>query len=98
MELKQYQEALFEKAEKGTITSRRQELVKEILDLINAEREHTRYKPITARAVAIKVAHLKEQDLQYMISVGKDYQSRHGSFSKYFFGSLKAERSYPQVA
>lgn len=91
MNLEQYKQNLFNK--ETNITNRRQELVKELLDLINIERVGTKYRPITARAVAIKVSHLSETDLTWLISTGKDYKNRHGSFSKYFFGVLKAKNN-----
>lgn len=52
---------------------------------INKEREGTKYEPMTARGVAIKVGHLKRQDLVYL---AKECD-RKGEWGKIFFGSLK---------
>lgn len=84
---------------KSNITNERQAVIKEFVDEINKERP-AKYKDgngkiktlpvLTARAVAIKLGHIKEiQDLYHFLSVCKDYRNRNGSFSKCFFGSLK---------
>lgn len=70
-------------------TSERAETIKEFVDAINAERVNTKFKKISPRLVAIKLAHLKQEDLYYFLSVCKDYRVRNGSFSKAFFGMLK---------
>ena len=64
-------------------------VLKDILDIINNERVNTKFKPYSGKLLGIKLAHIATQDLYYILSVGKDYKNRHGSFSKYFFGSLK---------
>lgn len=47
-------------------------------------------KPTTARAIAIKLSHIKsKQDLYYFLSICKDYKTRKGSFGKIFWGALK---------
>jgi hypothetical protein len=75
---------------KPKITNERQLVIKEFVDEINKERNNTKWKPITARAVAIKLSHIKSlSDLYYFLSVCRDYAHRNGSFSKCFFGSLK---------
>lgn len=66
-------------------------VIKDILEIINSERVNTKYKPLTGRGIAIKVSHIPTNDLYYILSVGKDYKARKGSFSKYFFGSLKTK-------
>jgi hypothetical protein len=86
MNLEQYKLNLFKETK---ITNRRQELLKEIIDEINKERIDTKYKPVSPKAIAIKCSHLKEQDLNYFISICKDYKHKKGSFSKCFFGALK---------
>jgi len=84
---------------KPKITNERQTVIKEFVDEINKERP-LKYKdkngkiktllPVTPKAVAVKLGHVKNlQDLYYFLSVCKDYKSRHGSFSKAFFGALK---------
>lgn len=75
---------------KPKITNERQSVIKEFVDEINKERTGTKWKPITPRAVAVKLGHIKDiKDLYYFLSVCRDYKNRNGSFSKCFFGSLK---------
>ena len=76
------------KIEKGTekITNQRQLLIKDFLDRLNQERIGTEWKPLTAKAVAIKVAHLSDFDLKYFYKKCSDYK---GSFGRAFFGCLK---------
>lgn len=68
-------------------------VLKDILDIINSERVNTKYKPLTGRGLGIKLSHIETKDLYFILSVGKDYKARNGSFSKYFFGSLKVKKS-----
>lgn len=85
---------LFTKYQQPTLSraTERGELIREIMEAINAERIGTKYKPLTLRAVAVKVGHLKEiSELTYMISICKDSKRRCGSFSKCFFGALKVK-------
>ena len=88
MELGNIQKRLFEKSASSGPNSRRAELIGEITDLVNRDRGG-KYKPLSHKAIAVKVGHLKEHDLEYMLSVGKDYMNRGNSFGKYFFGVLK---------
>lgn len=68
----------------------RNEVIDECFDMINLERKGTKFKPLSKRAIAIKIAHLKtDQDLSYLTSVCRDSKRRTGSFSKAFFGMLK---------
>lgn len=72
------------------ISSERQMVLKEFVDEINKERIGTTWKPITGKAVAMKLSHVKSlQDLYYFLSNCRDYKARNGNFSKCFFGSLK---------
>lgn len=81
-----------EKSEKTRITNERQFILSKFVDEINKERLDTKYKPITGRAVAMKVSHLKDNStLHYFFSQCMDYKNRKGSFSRCFFGSLKVE-------
>lgn len=86
---------------KVVVTSKRAMLIQAIIDMINLERP-TKYKkgdkwvvlkkissPIEKRAIAIKTAHLKDCDLEWLYGNGKEYMQKHGSFSKFVFGSLK---------
>jgi hypothetical protein len=78
--------------------SKRSLIIEEFVNEINKERPYTytningrktKVGLITGKAVALKVAHLQEQDLIYFLSICKDYRNRKGSFSKCFFGSIK---------
>jgi hypothetical protein len=69
--------------------SERAELIGYFADQINRERKGTKYRAVTYRYIAVKLAHLSVFDLHYLKNQARDYQDRHGSFSKYFFGSLK---------
>lgn len=83
--------ALFVEVGSGTEKRKteRGELLEFFLGKINTERKGTKYKPLTIRALAVKLGHLQLKDLYYMKSVGLDYEHRHGSFSKYLFGAIK---------
>jgi hypothetical protein len=71
--------------------SERAELVGYFADEINKERKGTRYRPVTYRYIGVKLAHIKSlSDLYYLKSTLEDYRTRGNSFSKGFFGSLKA--------
>ncbi len=71
------------------INSERAEIVSKFLDEINKERIGTKFKPMTGKRVAMKLAHVPTKDLYYFLSVCKDSKNRNGSFGKCFFGSLK---------
>lgn len=77
--------------EKSKIVNERQDIISQILACINVERIGTKYKPMTGRAVAIKLSHIPTKDLYYLKSICLDSKNRHGSFSKCFFGSLKCK-------
>lgn len=78
-------------APRSKATSERASLLEEILTEVNSERRGTKYKPLTAKLLGIKLAHMSTTDLYYLISQAKDYQRRHGSFSKYLFGSIRVK-------
>jgi hypothetical protein len=81
-----------DRSQKSKITNERQDILRQFLEEINKERIGTKYKQLTGRAVAMKVAHLKDNGtLYYFLSECKDYKNRNGSFSKYFFGALKVK-------
>lgn len=88
--------------------SKRDENIQFIVEQINKERARDkelrregRYKgkvfpPISFIAVKIKVAHLADTDLEYLITTCKEYSDRgitekdlSKTFSRCFFGSLK---------
>lgn len=72
-------------------TSERASLLEQILEEVNSERRGTKYKPLKAPYLAIRLAHIETKDLYYLISQAKDYKRRHGSFSKYLFGSIRVK-------
>lgn len=81
---------MFDTTQKSRITNERQDIIRQFLEALNLERIGSKYKPLTGRAVAMKVSHLKDNGtLYHFLSCCKDYKSRNGSFSKYFFGALK---------
>lgn len=72
------------------IRSERAFVLSQFVEEINKERLATKWQPITGRAVAMKLSHLKDNGtLYFFLSQCRDYKNRHGSFSKYFFGALK---------
>lgn len=88
--MKQISEIIPSKIEQGTekITNSRQLIIKDFIDIINLERKGTKYKPLTARAIAIKLSHLSEQDLHFFYKKCSNAKS----FSKCFWGCLKNYR------
>lgn len=76
------------KEEKTKIVNERQDLIKQFLDRINGERIGTPYKQMTARGVAIKVAHIKTNELYSFYKKCEEYK---GDFSKCFFGILRVK-------
>lgn len=89
---------------KGKVISKRGMVIQAIIDMINLERP-TKYKkgdkwvelkqiksPIEKRAIAIKVSHLNDAELEWVYHNGKDYKEKTGSFSKFFWGSLKIKQ------
>jgi len=58
---------------------------------INKERTGTKFKQLSPKAIAIKLSHLKLQDLYTFLSLCRDYKNRQKSFSRYFFGALKVK-------
>ena len=67
------------------IVNERQLIIKDFLDAINRERQGTKYKPLTAKFVAVKLGHLSTFDLKFFFK--QCYDSK--SFGKVFFGALK---------
>ncbi len=81
------------KINKSKITSERQDIIRQFMEAINGERLGTKYKPLSPRAVACLVGHIKDNHtLYYFLSTCRDYKQRSGSFSKCFFGSIKIRK------
>lgn len=55
---------------------------------INEERAGTKYKKVSAKLIAIKTAHLSQDDLGYLV---KQCQQK-SNFSKMFYGLLKVKK------
>lgn len=71
-------------------SNERSDIIKQILQSINSERVGTKYKPITAKHLAIRLSHLELTDLYYTHKAASNYS---GPYSKYVFGALKVDKS-----
>ena len=67
-------------------------LLKEILQVVNAERFGTTYKPTTGKRLAIQLSHIPTKDLYYITSQARDMKNRGESFSKYLFWAIKVKK------
>lgn len=76
---------------KKNITNRRQSIIKDFVDAINLERYNTKFKPVTGKQIALRLAHLSEDDMYYFLSQCRKYklENKSHSFSKCFYGALK---------
>lgn len=99
------QEYKLPELKKGRVISKRGMVIQAIIDMINLERP-TKYKkgdklvelkqiksPIEKRAIAIKVSHLNDAELEWVYGTGREYKNKSdkNTFSKFFFGSLKTK-------
>jgi len=71
------------------INSERAELISKFLDRINSGRKGTQYKPMTARGVAMKLAHVPTEDLWAFYRMCDTAKC---GFGAAFFGSLKVKK------
>lgn len=78
----------FKVEETTKATSQRAETIERFLKRLNKDRENTPFKPLTARAVAIKLSHLDQWDLD--IFYKQCEQANH--FSKHFWWALKVQK------
>jgi hypothetical protein len=90
MELQNYIDELQKKAEKKQINSRRAFIISLMVDEINKDRIGTKFPAIKPKAVAIKTSHLGISELDWFHHNCLEYKQRNGSYSKFFFGSLKS--------
>lgn len=85
------QENLFNKYELASapnrIKSERAELVEKFVVRLNEARRNTKYAPLTARAVAVKLGHIPTGDLYAFLRQCE--QAR--CFSSYFWWALKPQ-------
>lgn len=73
--------------------SERAEIISQFVDEINKEREGTKWKPVTARSVAIQLSPIKNNwELYNWLSQCRDYKNRKGSFGKIYFGALDLKK------
>lgn len=68
--------------------SERDELIQTFTDRLNAARKGTKWKPLTCRAVAIRLSHLSVTDMRDFY---RECQ-RAKSFSAYFWWALRPQR------
>ena len=71
----------------GGARCERQELIGQFTSKINAEREGTKYKPVSAKFIAAKLGHLKTSEIRDFYKVC----GSRGEFGKVFFGALKVK-------
>lgn len=86
IKMKRLEDILTIKKRRGTEYT---DLINEFVKEINKERKNTAYKPATWFSVFKKVERMPKQDLYVLLSECRDYQNRHGSFSKRFYGHFK---------
>lgn len=68
-------------------------VINQFKDELNKERVGTKYKPLSFIAVKMKLLKIKElRELYSFLSVCRDSKNRQGSFSRAFFGILKAKK------
>ena len=94
MSLKSMDATLFTKYQKIEIKkaktlSERGNLIGELLLKVNEERVGTKYKPMTAKVMAIKLSSLTLPNLYYLKSICTEYEKQGKSFSKCLFGATK---------
>jgi hypothetical protein len=89
MEIPNFINYLESKSDKKAINNRRAFILSQIIDEINKERFGTKYKLVKAKAIAIKTSHLGVEELDWFHHNCLEYKERAGSYSKFFFGSLK---------
>ena len=85
--------------QKTTAKTPQGELIDQFRHEINIERIKTKYKPMTFMAVKMKLYAIMNntQALHEYLSECKDYKNRNGSFSKRFFGGLKACKEKAEI-
>lgn len=71
-----------------TKLNERQSLIKEFLDRLNAERDSSKFKPLSAARIAMLLAPISTKDLYVFLGSCKDAQS----FSKYFWWSVNPKK------
>lgn len=69
----------------------RQELLKELIEVVNNERKGTKFKPMSPRVFAIKLGHIPTNHLYFLTSVCRDMKKRGKNFSKYLFWAIKPQ-------
>lgn len=77
---------VLEKLTASKKTSERAELIKQFHESINAERKGTKWKPLSAGYIAVRLAGIPTADLYFLLKSCEQGDS----FGKVFFGSIKA--------
>jgi hypothetical protein len=90
MDIPNYLDYLEKKADKKAINNRRAFILSQIVDEINKERLGTKYPIVKPKMIAIKTSHLGVEELDWFHHNCLEYKQRNGSYSKFFFGSLKS--------
>ena len=84
MNIKEY---LPKEIKKTNIKSERAYYISLFLEKLNQSRLGTKYKPLTARCIAVKVGHISTDDL-----AGFYYDcEKEKNFSKYFWWAIRAQ-------
>jgi len=73
---------------KTKITNERQYILSLFEEEVNKAREKAGYKPLSSKALAVKLGHLSTEDLKVFHSQCKNANN----FNKYFWWALKVDR------
>lgn len=74
-------------------TSERASLIEYFVQPINDERLEAKLKPLPTRVIAIRLSHVKTEDLYPFFKSCLDYSKKpKGSFGKAFFGALRVKK------
>ena len=77
-----------ERPKKPSVSSQRAELVQRFHLRINKEREGSKYKPLSAKAVGVLLGHIPTEDLHAFMRMCE----KGDVFSKVFFGAIKPKK------
>lgn len=79
----------FEQVQKRNINSERAFIIDQFVTFINNERLGTKWKPASAKGIAIKLAHLDMSDLRWFLDKCNEAKKDGFGFGKYFYSQLK---------
>lgn len=86
--MKELKELLGENRIKEILKHPRHKYIDLIYQRVNTERIGTKYKPLSKKIIAIKLAPFSLEDLDYLVK----QCSQKSNFSKMFFGMLKIRK------